>query len=78
MTKDKAGVALANAGIEKLNDMQQAVLNAGIAKDMILLSPTGTGKTLAFLLPLLNSLAGEEKIIQALIVAPSRELALQI
>lgn len=78
MTKDITGRALANAGIEKLNDMQQAVLSAGVAKDMILLSPTGSGKTLAFLLPLLTSLTGEEKRIQALIVAPSRELALQI
>lgn len=70
--------ALASAGIETLNEMQQAVLKAGTAKDMILLSPTGSGKTLAFLLPLLTTLTSEEKIIQALIVAPSRELALQI
>lgn len=70
--------ALANTGIEALNEMQQAVLNAGTTKDMVLLSPTGSGKTLAFLLPLLNTLTGEEKKIQALIIAPSRELALQI
>jgi len=70
--------ALVNIGIEKLNEMQQAVLNAGVTKDMILLSPTGSGKTLAFLLPLLTTLTTEEKKIQALIVAPSRELALQI
>lgn len=70
--------ALASAGIETLNEMQQAVLKAGTSKDMILLSPTGSGKTLAFLLPLLTTLTNEEKIIQALIVAPSRELALQI
>lgn len=70
--------ALANIGIEALNEMQQAVLDAGTAKDMVLLSPTGSGKTLAFLLPLLTTLTGEEKKIQALIVAPSRELALQI
>lgn len=78
MTKDKISRALANIGIEKLNAMQQAVLDAGVEKDMILLSPTGSGKTLAFLLPLLTSLTDEEKKIQALIVAPSRELALQI
>lgn len=70
--------ALANIGIEALNEMQQAVLDAGTAKDMVLLSPTGSGKTLAFLSPLLTTLTGEEKKIQALIVAPSRELALQI
>lgn len=71
--------ALANTGIEALNEMQQAVLAAaGTSNDMVLLSPTGSGKTLAFLLPLLTSLTSEEKKIQALIVAPSRELALQI
>lgn len=70
--------ALANTGIEALNEMQQAVLGAGTTKDMVLLSPTGSGKTLAFLLPLLTTLTDEEKRIQALIIAPSRELALQI
>lgn len=76
--KERIGRALAHAGIESLNEMQQAVWEAGTGKDMILLSPTGSGKTLAFLLPLLSTLTDEEKKIQALIVAPSRELALQI
>lgn len=76
--KELIGRALAHAGIETLNEMQQAVWEAGTSKDMILLSPTGSGKTLAFLLPLLSTLTDEEKKIQALIVAPSRELALQI
>ncbi|MDL2264977.1 DEAD/DEAH box helicase [Parabacteroides sp. OttesenSCG-928-G07] len=70
--------ALANIGIEQLNEMQQAVLDAGTEKDMVLLSPTGSGKTLAFLLPLLRVLKPDERAVQALIVAPSRELALQI
>lgn len=71
--------ALANTGIEALNEMQQAVLSAvGKSSDMVLLSPTGSGKTLAFLLPLLTFFTPEEKKIQALIIAPSRELALQI
>lgn len=70
--------ALANTGIEALNEMQQAVLDAGATKDMVLLSPTGSGKTLAFLLPLLTTLLNEDRRIQALIIAPSRELALQI
>ena len=43
-----------------------------------MLSPTGTGKTLAFSLPLLKSLDPESKNIQALILVPSRELAIQI
>jgi superfamily II DNA/RNA helicase len=73
--------ALANVGVEALNEMQQAALEAGAAKDMVLLSPTGSGKTLAFLLPLLAVLPPQglkDGAIQALIVAPSRELALQI
>ncbi|WP_277466076.1 DEAD/DEAH box helicase [Parabacteroides sp. PF5-6] len=78
MVSNKIARALANVGIEQLNEMQQAVLDAGTEKDMVLLSPTGSGKTLAFLLPLLTTLTDEEKKIQALIVAPSRELALQI
>lgn len=71
--------AIANTGIEALNEMQLAVLEAAKkSDDMVLLSPTGSGKTLAFLLPLLPTLTAEEKKIQVLIVAPSRELALQI
>lgn len=45
---------------------------------LILLSATGSGKTLAFLLPLLESLNPDEKLCQAMILVPSRELALQI
>ncbi len=60
--------------------MQEAALEASQSnKDIILLSPTGSGKTLACLLPLLHRLRQEEiPTIQALILAPSRELALQI
>ncbi len=46
--------------------------------DIVLLSATGSGKTLAFLLPVLNSLDADNKNVQALIMVPSRELALQI
>ncbi|MEZ4722084.1 MAG: DEAD/DEAH box helicase [Flavobacteriales bacterium] len=44
----------------------------------MLLSPTGTGKTLAFLLPLLDDLNPEIQEVQIMIVVPSRELAIQI
>lgn len=65
--------------IETLNPMQEASLaHAAEDKDLILLSPTGSGKTLAFLLPLLLTLKPDDASIQALILAPSRELALQI
>ena len=46
--------------------------------EVILLSPTGTGKTLAFLLPILEGLDAKLKAVQILILVPSRELAIQI
>lgn len=59
--------------------MQQASLEANQQhNNIILLSDTGSGKTLAFLLPILENLNPENKGTQALIIAPSRELALQI
>jgi len=65
--------------IEKLNAMQeQAQLAIHAHKNVVILSPTGTGKTLAFLLPLMQLLNTVETAIQALILVPSRELALQI
>ncbi len=47
-------------------------------KDTILLSPTGSGKTLAFLIPVLKTLETGKNTVQALVLTPSRELALQI
>ena len=70
---------LANLSITQLNLMQQKALE-GIEKhnDLILISPTGTGKTLAFLLPILPLLNQSLIGVQALIIVPSRELAIQI
>ena len=70
---------LEKLNIYALNPMQEQALEA-IEKNenTILLSPTGTGKTLAFLLPILEALDPECKEVQALIVVPSRELAIQI
>lgn len=70
--------ALANLHISALNEMQQAAIAAAKKNDVILLSPTGSGKTLGFLLPLLSLLHPESSTVQALILVPSRELALQI
>jgi len=70
---------LRSMGIESLNAMQLATLEANEKdQDIILLSPTGSGKTLAYLLPVLMSLNPEIQKVQALILAPSRELAQQI
>jgi ATP-dependent RNA helicase DeaD len=46
-------------------------------KDLIVQSRTGTGKTAAFGLPLVDKLVRPEPVVQALILAPTRELALQ-
>lgn len=70
--------ALQNLKINALNEMQQAALSAAKKSDIILLSPTGSGKTLGFLLPLLSLLSTDIQTVQALILVPSRELALQI
>lgn len=70
---------LQKMAIESLNPMQLAALNANEKeKDLILLSPTGTGKTLAYLLPVLLNLNPDCQKVQTLILAPSRELAQQI
>ena len=58
--------------------MQQAAISAAKKGDVILLSPTGSGKTLGFLLPLLGLLDPDMATVQAMILVPSRELALQI
>ncbi|MED3551260.1 DEAD/DEAH box helicase [Cytobacillus praedii] len=47
-------------------------------KDLIAESPTGTGKTLAYLLPLLEKIDVEKRAVQAVIIAPSQELVMQI
>ncbi|HTE25606.1 DEAD/DEAH box helicase [Flavitalea sp.] len=70
---------LSNLGIDTFNDMQIAAGEAITQnKDVILLSATGSGKTLAFLMPVIEKLDPESRITQALIIVPSRELALQI
>jgi len=47
-------------------------------KDIVAESPTGTGKTLAYVLPILQLVDGQKKQTQALIVTPSQELSMQI
>lgn len=72
-------VLLANLGIKQLNEMQEAVIEAATKEDeLVVLSNTGSGKTLAFLLPIIQRLDPDKKNPQALIMVPSRELALQI
>ncbi len=65
--------------ITELNTMQKDMLDS-ISKpnDLVLLSPTGSGKTLGFLLPILSLLKKDTEGVQVLIIVPSRELAIQI
>ncbi|MEM6965414.1 MAG: DEAD/DEAH box helicase [Bacteroidota bacterium] len=46
--------------------------------DLVAQAPTGTGKTAAFGLPILQKISPEKKVVQALILCPTRELGIQI
>ena len=65
--------------ITELNEMQQHAAEAisDSDGDVVLLSPTGTGKTLAYLLPLVQQIDAMKDELQALVITPGRELALQ-
>lgn len=69
----------AHYGIDELNEIQKEVLATSANEgDVILLSPTGSGKTIAFLVPVLKALKEPNGNLQAVIIAPSRELVIQI
>ena len=69
---------LAKLNIYELNEMQNEALSIiENTTNTVILSPTGTGKTLAFLLPTIKSIDPKNKHVQALILVPS-ELAIQI
>lgn len=78
--KNKDEKAILNKlGIAVLNPMQVAANEAIRSNsEVVLLSPTGTGKTLAFLLPIIAELDSKLNEVQVLILVPSRELAIQI
>lgn len=79
VTQFSATNILAALDIEALNAMQQAALDATATHDnVVILSNTGSGKTIAFLLPVIRSIDPAVTTTQAIIVVPSRELALQI
>ncbi len=63
--------------ITQLNEMQQ-LMAATDARKLILLAPTGSGKTAAFTIRLLRFLGTSNGTVQVVILAPSRELVLQI
>jgi len=68
--------ALALPGIEALNAMQQRVLSSRASR-LIVTAPTGSGKTLAFGMRILRTLREPSDMVQAVVIAPSRELVMQ-
>ena len=70
---------LANIGHTIPTPIQAAVIPAMLdGHDVVGQSQTGTGKTAAFALPILQRLVRNQRHIQALVVAPTRELAIQV
>ncbi|OCA87522.1 DEAD/DEAH box helicase [Bacillus sp. FJAT-27225] len=70
---------IASSGIAVPTPIQEKVIPLALeGRDIIAQAQTGTGKTFAFLLPILEKLDLEAGHIQALIVTPTRELAIQI
>ncbi|MDX5321021.1 MAG: DEAD/DEAH box helicase, partial [Bacteroidota bacterium] len=67
-------------GFEKATPIQEQAIPLILeGKDIIACAQTGTGKTAAYLLPVLNKLTGsEDEKVKAIIIAPTRELAQQI
>ncbi|HOZ87349.1 MAG TPA: DEAD/DEAH box helicase, partial [Bacteroidia bacterium] len=86
MTFEKLGLssdllkAVTDLGFETPTPIQQQTipLLSKELTDIVALAQTGTGKTAAFGLPILEKINTEEKKVQALILAPTRELCVQI
>lgn len=71
--------AIAAVGYESPTGIQEATIPALMAgSDVVGLAQTGTGKTAAFALPILSKIDTTSKATQALVLAPTRELALQV
>lgn len=71
-------------GIEKMKfeamtEIQEKVIPTALEiVDIIAQAPTGTGKTVAYALPILNKIDVAAEVIQTIVIAPTRELAVQI
>ncbi|MBQ5540417.1 MAG: DEAD/DEAH box helicase, partial [Bacteroidales bacterium] len=72
--------AVTEMGFEQLTPIQEKTIPfiTSSKGDLIALAQTGTGKTAAFGLPVLNMLDTETKDTQVLVLCPTRELCLQI
>jgi len=63
-------------GFDSLNPIQFSILSSDAGR-ILLLAPTGSGKTVAFAIAMLRNLEAPHGVLQGVVVAPSRELALQ-
>ena len=71
--------ALNDMGFEEPTPIQQEAIPVAMSgKDMIGQAQTGTGKTAAFGLPVLERVDGNERHVQVVILSPTRELAIQV
>src|SRR5262245_63448046 len=71
--------AITDVGYESPSSIQAATIPALMAgSDVVGLAQTGTGKTAAFAIPILSKIYVNSKATQALVLAPTRELALQV
>ncbi|MDR3033086.1 MAG: DEAD/DEAH box helicase, partial [Kitasatospora sp.] len=76
---DEICAALEDTGIRTAFPIQALALPIALdGSDIIGQARTGTGKTLAFGIPLLQRLTGADRVPQALIIVPTRELAIQV
>ncbi len=79
MTNDRIKSLYQKMGITELHEMQLSAFETiQDNPETILISPTGTGKTIAFLLPAIEGLDPDIEGTQVVILVPSRELAIQI
>lgn len=71
--------AVSNMGFEEMTPIQQDAIPLGLTgKDLIGQARTGTGKTAAFGIPMVERFIPEQSLPQGLVVAPTRELAVQV
>ena len=72
--------AVQQMGFETPSEIQSKAIPQLLEKetDLVALAQTGTGKTAAFGFPLLQKIDVKRKVVQGLIIAPTRELCLQI
>ncbi len=77
--EDELKRAIADIGFETPTEIQSQVIPAMLdGRDVVAQAPTGTGKTFAFALPIINNTPKESKDLKTLILCPTRELVIQI